>query len=204
LDWLVAEGPRSLALILAMLAAETVVLAGAVYVIAIRLRGARWHALGLRPMARRWYAGAGLFAVLCFPLVGAINFGVQFATGEAFRNPQHEIFTHIEFSWPALFATLAMTGVVVPFAEELAFRGLVYGWLRERWGVWPGAALSALAFSALHGIPLLIPAIAALGVVLAVVYERSGSLLAPWIVHGVFNATATIVLFAAGAAGIPL
>ncbi len=102
----------------------------------------------------------------------------------------------------------AIAGSVLPSnaAKSNLKRGIVRGGgsVRQRWGVWPGAALSALAFSVVHGIPLLVPAITALGVVLALVYERRGSLLAPWIMHGVFNGTVTVALFAANAAGLAL
>ncbi len=54
----------------------------------------------------------------------------------------------------------------------------------------------------LHGIPGLIPAIAALGVVLALVYEKSGSLWPAMVVHGTYNTVVTVGLYMALAAGV--
>jgi uncharacterized protein len=64
--------------------------------------------------------------------------------------------------------------------------------------------LSALLFAVVHGIPMLIPALLVTGLVLAWVYERSGSLWPPIVVHGAFNMVMVVVLYDALAAGVPL
>jgi membrane protease YdiL (CAAX protease family) len=92
----------------------------------------------------------------------------------------------------------------MPFVEELLFRGLFYRWLRERWGVAAAVAVSALSFSALHGIPQLIPALALFGAVLALVYEKSGSLWPAIVVHALFNCVGVVLVYAALAHGMPL
>ena len=96
------------------------------------------------------------------------------------------------------------TGAIVPFAEELFFRGFVYGWLRQRMSIWPAALVSGLGFAVLHGVWWLIPALLLLGVILALVYERSGSIWAAVITHGLFNSFTTLLYYLALAIGVEL
>lgn len=83
--------------------------------------------------------------------------------------------------------------LVIPFAEELLFRGALYGGLRARVGPWPAAFLSALIFAILHESATVLLPLFGLGVVLAWIYERTGSIAAPTLVH-VLNNTFTLVI----------
>ncbi|HXF82450.1 MAG TPA: CPBP family glutamic-type intramembrane protease [bacterium] len=80
---------------------------------------------------------------------------------------------------------------LVPVAEELFFRGFVYGALR-RWGVAAAALLSALFFAAVHNQIVHFLPIFALGLILALLYERTGSLLPAMLVHAVNNVVALL------------
>ena len=75
-----------------------------------------------------------------------------------------------------------------PAAEELFFRGLVYGWLRARLGPWPSSLVSGLAFAAAHANLSLLAPLWLLGIGLAWLYERSGSLLTSVAAHCAVNA----------------
>ena len=201
---LVARLPHSVWAVLLLLALQSVLLLTAIHFVVVRRRGVGWAALGFRPAARRWYVAAVGFALLVIPAAGLLNLAIQELTGEPLRNPQLRLLAPDGFSSTGLIGVLITTGLVVPIAEEATFRGLLYGWLRRRWSV-PAAALgSALAFSIVHGIPLLIPAIALLGIVLALVYEKSGSLWPSIVLHGMFNATMATMLYLALAASVPL
>lgn len=83
--------------------------------------------------------------------------------------------------------------VVAPIAEELIFRGYLYGVLRKYTGRLSAILLSSLLFAAIH---LHAPSFAGLfilAVVLALVYERTGSLWAPIAMHAVFNAVSVFL-----------
>jgi uncharacterized protein len=83
--------------------------------------------------------------------------------------------------------------VFAPIGEELFFRGYVYGAVRERFGVAAAVVGSALlfgvahVFSATEGLLALILPVMLLGLLLGLVRERSGSLLACIVAHMLNN-----------------
>jgi hypothetical protein len=81
--------------------------------------------------------------------------------------------------------------ILVPVGEEMFFRGFVYGALR-RWGVAVAVALSSLFFAAVHQQVVHFLPIAVLGVILALVYERTGSLLPAMLIHAANNIVALL------------
>ncbi len=175
-------------------------LVAAVYVFAVWRRGIGWPAVGLQPLPPGWFRRAAAVALIAFLLATLVNLAVQKLLGGVRPNPQLEMIAPGGFSWSGLAITLVFVAALVPFAEELFFRGLVFGWLRCRMGFWPAALISGLGFSVLHGVWWLIPALALLGVILALVYERSGSIWAATITHGLFNGFTTLIYYAALAA----
>jgi uncharacterized protein len=76
--------------------------------------------------------------------------------------------------------------------EEWVFRGYMYSALKERWSWWAAALVTALGFGLLHGLNPNFSVAALLntclaGVLLALLVERSGSLWAAVLAHGVWN-----------------
>lgn len=193
-----------LAFTVVMAVAETLALIASVYFFVVRKHGLSWADIGLRPVARLWYGRAAVFAVLLVPAVGLVNALIGKLTGGPFENPQIYAIAPGGFSWSGLLLMLAVVGVVAPFGEEIAFRGVLFPWLRDRYGVVVGALGSALFFSLMHGLPQLIPALFLVGAVLAMLYQRSGSLWPAVVTHGLFNSLMVLALYAALAADVPI
>ncbi|MFW5989727.1 MAG: CPBP family intramembrane glutamic endopeptidase [Desulfosudaceae bacterium] len=82
-----------------------------------------------------------------------------------------------------------ITGVVVaPLAEELFFRGMLYGFFR-RWGIPAGVILTTTVFSLLHLVELVIPVTQIVGgVVFCLAYEKEKNLWASYTIHALGNA----------------
>ncbi len=158
-----------------------------------------------RAKPRRCHLGGLGLGLLLLPVVVLIN-GVLIPqmTDVEFHNPQLYAVAPNGFSWPALLSMLVMAGVVAPFGEELVFRGLLFPWLRGHLGIAWAAILSGLVFAALHFVPILMPSLTAIGIALALLYHRCGSLWPVILAHGVFNAIMVIALYAALAAGLDL
>jgi len=100
-----------------------------------------------------------------------------------------------EFLWgsPATVAAGTIDGVVwAPIFEELAFRGLLYPTLRLRLPSWPAALLSAALFGVAHGYgPQGFAAVTWSGMIWALGYERTRSLLPGMLAHAASNLMAT-------------
>ncbi len=94
---------------------------------------------------------------------------------------------------PALYIASVCTAVgLAPFAEEVLFRGFLFPALRGMLGPILAMVGSAALFAALH--PLAgFYSIFLLGVLLAFVYERTGSLVAPIAMHAIHNGVAVVV-----------
>ncbi len=91
--------------------------------------------------------------------------------------------------------TLAHVAVLVPFAEEAGWRGLLHPTIRSFARPWPACLLSGALFAAIHwsvippeGRPAGLAMLVALGVALGALRERTGGILAPAVLHGLFNA----------------
>jgi membrane protease YdiL (CAAX protease family) len=79
---------------------------------------------------------------------------------------------------------------VAPPVEEFFFRGFLYQSLRNRIGVWGGAVASGLIFGAIHFKPEYLVPLAILGVILALLFEKTGSLWPCILLHSVYNGLA--------------
>ena len=88
--------------------------------------------------------------------------------------------------------TLNIT-VWAPVIEELIFRGLLYGTLRTRLGVWPAALLSAALFALPHGYAFAgTLSVLMSGLLWALAYERTRSLLPGLLAHSANNLMSTL------------
>ncbi len=102
----------------------------------------------------------------------------------------------------ATFSALALsTAVFAPVVEEIIFRGLLFRNLRAQLGVAWAAIASGLIFGAVHLDPERVLPLAGLGAALALLYEWSGSLLVPVVVHGLWNLLQLVSVYAIYQAG---
>ena len=76
--------------------------------------------------------------------------------------------------------------IAAPIFEEFIFRGLIFGGLRRTVGLLPAVAASAAIFAVVHP-PMSTLPVFALGVCTAIAYERTNVLLAPMLVHAIYN-----------------
>jgi membrane protease YdiL (CAAX protease family) len=165
------------------------------YLWIVRRRGVSWRELGLStPPLLPMLLTLPIFVGQLL-LVAVINAVVIQLVGQ-FSNPQIAALTDpTGFSWLNFAAVFFVAALLAPFVEEVLFRGLLYQWLRVRTGVIVAVLVSAAIFSVTHVIPLLLPALFAVGIVLALVYEWTGSLWVTITLHFLQNAFAVIIIF---------
>jgi membrane protease YdiL (CAAX protease family) len=143
--------------------------------------------LALEPPEQRWRAvGRSLLAlVVIVAAAGALS---QFldAGDEQGLVPQ---------GWDSaraapFLANAAVVTLVAPFVEELLFRGLGYGLLRQFVGPWPAILVTGLAFGLAHGLVLGLPVLSVFGITLGWLRWRTGSVYPGMVVHALFNGAA--------------
>ena len=99
---------------------------------------------------------------------------------------------------PLLLTLMILLAVVVaPVTEELIFRAGIFRYVRTRIPRWAALLVPALLFAALHANLASFVPLAALGMIFALAYERTGSIAVPIIAHGLFNFN-TIILILSG------
>lgn len=148
--------------------------------------------------AKALIVGAVLELVLTFALIPILTLDPD--------AKNQELLSDLKEHRDAATVVLFIIGAVIfaPIVEELLFRGVLLRALLRRFG--PAAAVlgSGVIFALVHYIgdpntlPFL-PALAGLGVVLAIVALRSGDLSTSIFIHAGFNLTTTILFLASGA-----
>lgn len=159
------------------------------------------------PRRRPLVALVGGFLGLAAIMLGLESFfeavGVELAENEIIREGR---------AHPELFVFLIpVQFLLVGPAEELVFRGLIQGLLRRAYGMLPGIVLGGAVFSLFH-LPALGMTGAALptlliifcsGLLLGGLYEYTGTLLVPIVVHAAWNALVFATLYS-GTSGMVL
>ena len=88
--------------------------------------------------------------------------------------------------------------VLAPVFEELFFRGLFYPSLRRVVGPRSAIVLNGLVFGLLHFQPLFMISLILVGIVLAYLYEKTDSLVAPIMTHSLYNLAVVVIALVFG------
>ncbi|HEX7059195.1 MAG TPA: type II CAAX endopeptidase family protein [Solirubrobacterales bacterium] len=133
-----------------------------------------------RPSAIKWMAAAvGAYLLLAFIYALIVGEPKQKDVAESFGTVPIQILLIV---------------IAAPVSEEVCFRGMLFGGLRERLPRLAAAALSALIFGALHALTGIsaVPPLIAFGFVLALLYEKTGSIVPGIILHALNNSVALL------------
>jgi len=162
----------------------------AIWFAAVRRPGKRLGDIGLRRCDPSFVTLA-IFGALLWVAVTAVLYGAvgQWEQAIAAGKGMVEPFLHDPV---LLILMLALAGPVAGFVEEVAFRGLLYGWLRGHMGIAPAALLGSLIFTAAHfyvyvaGFVFFFEMLT-LSVLLALLFELSRSLWPGILCHALNN-----------------
>lgn len=87
--------------------------------------------------------------------------------------------------------------ILPPIAEELVFRGYLFGRLREKFGFWMSAIIVSVVFGVVHMQWNVGVDVAVLSLFLCYLRERTGSVWASIVLHAIKNGVAYFLLFIA-------
>jgi membrane protease YdiL (CAAX protease family) len=144
--------------------------------VALRLLGVR----RFQPSAFLWMLAA-IGAYLLFSGVYVAIFG----------SPKQE---DIAESFGAVPVQILLIVVAAPVSEEVCFRGMLFGGLRTRLPGLAAALISAVVFGGLHALTGVsaIPPLIAFGFILALLYEKTGSIVPGILLHMLNNSVALL------------
>ena len=97
---------------------------------------------------------------------------------------------------PTFAGLFSVTSILAPLLEEFVFRGFLLTSLTAFMPVPLAIAGSSVAFGLAHLSIKDFPELTALGVLLACSYIRSRNLMAPILIHGLWNGAVLVALFA--------
>lgn len=185
-------------------AIEAIALLGGVYIFGVRRLHYSWKDVGFITVKNRWLILTITISLVAIPTSGLITILVMLALGLPLENPQLEFIIPQDITWLGGLGLFFFGGIVVPIAEEVFFRGVLYKWVRERWGVFIGVLISSLIFGLIH-IDIAIASTAfVLGIILALFYEYSKSLWTAILIHVINNSVKIILIYLYFIFDIPL
>ena len=88
--------------------------------------------------------------------------------------------------WDSLLYIFTVS-FIVPVSEELIFRGVIFGHLRRAFKPWIAVILCAVSFGIMHGVSIHIGYALVCGFIIAACYYLTDSIVAPILLHMVFN-----------------
>jgi membrane protease YdiL (CAAX protease family) len=144
-----------------------------------------------------WGSGLGLAAwpLILMVLVPVGLFNLALLDGVGIAAPEQGVMTAYRTAPSQVAQLLFMVAicVVAPLCEELVFRGVLYRGMRDMAGK-PAAVIgSALLFTAIHLSPTHVLGVFTVGCVLALLYERAGTIVAPMTLHVAHNTGALFI-----------
>lgn len=169
-------------------------LSATLLVLFARRRQARVADLGWRMTSRGWVLAALPLTVLALGIASLLT-GVAQTLMPHTENAQC-LSVRSDYGSSVLLA-LPVVAVAAPIVEETVFRGVVYRWLRGVMPVNLAMGVSAAVFAGAHFIRLLLLPLFGLGILLAWIYERSGSIWPGVLVHALFNLVGVVAILTA-------
>ena len=122
----------------------------------------------------------GTIWAVSFGFIATVAFLIMFFTG---IDPMELIVSPVPQDQIELICFFLVGGIIGPVAEEIFFRGIIYGFLR-RYGIVTAILLSTAVFAAFHLFGGGIPVTQIIGGLLfALSYEMEKSLVVPMVIH---------------------
>ncbi|HWA53171.1 MAG TPA: type II CAAX endopeptidase family protein [Solirubrobacterales bacterium] len=146
----------------------------------VRVAAARLGLRRFKPGAVKWmFAAVGaylLFAILYTAIIG---------------EPKQK---DIAEDFGTVPVQVLLIVIAAPISEEVCFRGMLFGGLRERYPRLVAAAICGLVFGGLHALTGLsaVPVLAVFGFILALLYEKTGSIVPGILLHMLNNSIALL------------
>lgn len=183
-------------LAIAWLAASCFAWFAAIWFVFMRGRGMSLADLGYTAPERRWALRGVAFGFLSPPVAVTVSMVLRPVFQIETSTSLQQLFT-ADFNVAHAVTLLLYGGFLVPIAEELVFRGLLFRWLRQRLDFWPAAFISSAAFGVAHLRADQVVVAGLLGLALCWLYEKSRSLAPAILMHQTYNSLLLMLTYVA-------
>lgn len=115
---------------------------------------------------------------------------------------QHPIVAQVQaaVSWQQLIMPIFLAGIAAPVTEEILYRMFTFLPLKEKWGLWGGALVSAAIFTLFHFNACWLVEMIIVGIGFVLLYVWTGSLLTSITAHSFINTSKIVMMYL----GLPL
>ena len=160
---------------------------GGFQVIGRHRRAVPWKRVGLVKPKRGMLALGLIAGLAAYSIIGLIDGAVARSLDRALLDNPRVFAEGYTATWYTMAQSLLISTAIVPFIEEFFFRGVLFGWLKERIPVIPALVVSALAFSGYHENWDYLLSLFVFGLILGWVYLRTRSLWPAVLAHAAYN-----------------
>lgn len=162
----------------------------------LKRRGLTWGELGFSRPTRRllhllWQTPAALIALVLVQGAALLILGDNGSSGGG------GISRMAGLGPVAALLLFLGAAVLTPLWEEVFFRGILFGWVQERWRTVWAVVVSALIFAAVHGVPILLPYLVTMGFALGLLRAFHRNLWGSLALHTTINMIASSALLVA-------
>lgn len=163
------------------------------------VREHKWH---YRPNYRSVFTAKTVVSLIGIGLLGQYTIGfimsfVRVALPDVFQDYERVTDT-LSLSNGSPVITILLVVVIGPVAEEVLFRGVIYGKLRDCFTVTQAAVISAAIFGIYHKNIVQGVYAALFGIILAYIFEKTQTLWGSVFMHMVFNLSSYLILWLSG------
>lgn len=155
----------------------------------LKSRGYSWSAVGLKKFrvwkSVRWIVG--YYLIILGALVALSIIVTLLGISSPAASGDEKGGTKLLNFMGSFGLTFVLTVVLAPIVEEVIFRGVLLGAIAKRFGVIAGILVSSLLFTLVHLDPLQMLSAFPLGVYLAIMYYKTGSIYPGIILHASWN-----------------
>lgn len=174
--------------------------AGGVYLFAVRRGKLSWQEIGLLPPKRLGDSFVGGVALaLGVNLLRFVVLLVLILISGAEMDSlagREEFFLIGLDSWQGIVLSLLGIGVLVPIAEEIFFRGLLFDWFRNKMPIWAAVLITSLLFGLAHYDSwIVMVSTFIMGVALALAYQYTKSIWISIFIHIFTNSGSILLMF---------
>ncbi|MEO3854879.1 CPBP family intramembrane glutamic endopeptidase [Acrocarpospora sp. B8E8] len=145
----------------------------------LAMTGTSWRTIGLAVLA--WLTTMAALAI-AYAVFGLVTGDAAAPLLDVLRDSTD--YSRFAQAGPGDWILIVIRALILAgIAEELLFRGILFGWLRRGLPWWAVALITASLFAGIHYFPVLIPVGVVLGVLFVWLRERLGSILPGLILH---------------------